>query len=175
MQEQQIQRWRDGAEAAVATICSNEMTGFRRVVDTTVRDYSDQIDEWTAIATVEYINTAGGVARTNLDLKFTSFSGHITALIDYQVLRDKEIERIKKDQERRDRELADDGVKLGLDPYPWTFKKGGTLAAFYDSVKGTNLIVRRKTGKQGNETYELYSLPLDSLCDEDQALVQRLK
>jgi hypothetical protein len=173
--QDQLQRWRDGAEAAVATICSNDITGFRGMVDTTVRDYSDQTDEWSARATVEYINTVGGVERTNLDLKFISTSGHITALIDYDKLRDRETERIQKDQERRDRELADAGIKLGLDPYPWTLKNGGKFAAFYDSVKGTNLIVRRKTGKLGNETYELYSLPLDSLCHEDQALVQRLK
>jgi len=100
----QIQRCRDGAEAAVVTTCSKDITGFRRMVGTTVRDYSDKINEWSATATVEYINTVGGVERTNLDLKFTSFSGHITALIDYEKIWDKEMDRIRKDQERRDRE-----------------------------------------------------------------------
>lgn len=65
-----LARYRAGAESAARAACTNEVTGLRGIISLDVQTSDDNFMNWTASATVEYINQIGGVDRTNLDFKF---------------------------------------------------------------------------------------------------------
>jgi hypothetical protein len=65
-----IARYRAGAENAARTACTNEVVGLRGIIALDVQTYDNNFKNWTANATVEYINHIGGVDRTNIELTF---------------------------------------------------------------------------------------------------------
>jgi hypothetical protein len=56
----------------------------------------------------------------------------------------------------------------GIEPHTWTFKQGGQFAGYFDSIRGTNIMVKSQAGAG------VFALPIGLLCDEDQALIARI-
>jgi hypothetical protein len=70
-----LTRYRAGAEQAVRVACTNEVTGLRQFIRLDVSTYGQNVKEWKATATVEYVNHVGGIDRTNLEFEFDTFGG----------------------------------------------------------------------------------------------------
>jgi hypothetical protein len=68
--EDKIARYRAGAENAARIACTNEIVGLRGIIALDVQTYDNNFKNWTANATVEYINHIGSVDRTNIELTF---------------------------------------------------------------------------------------------------------
>ena len=68
--ESKIERYRATAETAARVACTNEVTGLRNIINLEVETSDQNFMNWSASATVEYINALGGVDRTNIELKF---------------------------------------------------------------------------------------------------------
>jgi hypothetical protein len=65
-----LARYRASAEDTARAECTNEITGLRNIITLDVETSDDNFRNWTATATVEFINQIGGVDRTNLVLQF---------------------------------------------------------------------------------------------------------
>lgn len=77
--QSQVDHWRDQAYSVMLQGCTNEVTGLTKVIDHSIDDQSDQLSNWKAKATVEYINHFGGIDRTNVYYRFgSSFGGLYT-------------------------------------------------------------------------------------------------
>jgi hypothetical protein len=70
-------RLRAAAPDALKKACLETVTGFTRIIDPCLSDYDDNPDKWTADATLEFVNTRGGVERTNLAFVFVVLSGEL--------------------------------------------------------------------------------------------------
>jgi len=78
-----LARYRAGAEQAVREECTNQVIGLRSIIDEHTVTYDDNFMKWTASATVEYINSVGGVGRTNLEFNTTTMMGDIAWVQKY--------------------------------------------------------------------------------------------
>jgi hypothetical protein len=65
-----LARYRASAESAARAECTNEVTGLRNIINLDVETSDANFRNWSATATVEFINQIGGVDRTNLVLQF---------------------------------------------------------------------------------------------------------
>jgi|ERR1035437_2279860 hypothetical protein len=65
--------FRAGADFAVRTACTNDVTGLRQIISVDASTYDDNLAKWKASATVEFINHIGGVDRTNLYYRINHF------------------------------------------------------------------------------------------------------
>jgi len=74
---QKLADFRAGAEVAVRVACTNEVTGLRQFIHMDVSTYGQSVKEWTATATVEYVNHFGGIDRTNLEFQFDELLGDL--------------------------------------------------------------------------------------------------
>lgn len=72
---QALERLRAQTRQAILEECTNEVVGIRTIIRASADDSSDAIVKWKGYAEVEYINTAGGVQRTNLQMIFMSAYG----------------------------------------------------------------------------------------------------
>jgi hypothetical protein len=68
--------FRAGADFAVRTACTNDVTGLRRIIRVDASTYDNNLAKWKASATVEFINHIGGVDRTNLYYRFYNSIGY---------------------------------------------------------------------------------------------------
>jgi hypothetical protein len=87
--EERSWRWKSEAPAAVATVCSNEVVGFRRMMGNVyvlTHDNPNVPGKWTANAEVEFINTVGGAEVTNLPMTFSAVNGEICAGVDFRAI-----------------------------------------------------------------------------------------
>src|ERR1035437_1945985 len=76
--------FRAGANFAVRTACTNDVTGLRQIISVDASIDDENFVKWKASATVEFINHIGGVDRTNLYYRFNNFQGHLSCLHDYE-------------------------------------------------------------------------------------------
>ena len=58
------------ARALMLPEVTNQVVGLRSIIQNFVNTQSQDTNQWTGFATVEYINHAGGVDRTNLFFQF---------------------------------------------------------------------------------------------------------
>ena len=70
-----LNRYRTSAENLVRVACTNEVTGLRQFISMDVSPYGQNVKEWKATATVEFINHLGGIDRTNLEFQFDTLGG----------------------------------------------------------------------------------------------------
>jgi hypothetical protein len=70
-----LMRFRADAEQSAREACTNEVVGLRQIIYLHEDTTDDNFMKWTASATVEFINSVGGVERTNLDFKFGTING----------------------------------------------------------------------------------------------------
>ena len=70
-----LAHYRASAENLVRVACTNEVTGLRQFIRMDVSIYGQNVKEWKATATVEYINHLGGIDRTNLEFVFDTLGG----------------------------------------------------------------------------------------------------
>jgi len=74
---QRLDRYRAVAEQAVRINCTNHVIGLRQFIRMDVSTYDQNVKQWKASATVEYINHLGGIDRTNLEFEFDTFGGDL--------------------------------------------------------------------------------------------------
>ena len=55
--------------------CTNNVVGLSRIISVTVQDWDEQPSNWTGHVTAEFMNTMGGVGRTNIDYWFDPHGG----------------------------------------------------------------------------------------------------
>lgn len=77
--EARMWRWRREAEDEVKKVCTNEIVGFRRVIQVSSSTSSDAFNAWSAEAKAEFINATGGIEVTNFPVLFLANSGKISA------------------------------------------------------------------------------------------------
>jgi hypothetical protein len=79
---ERVDNWRDMAERAMMSECSN-LVGFHRIVGSPyVLDQSDNPTNWDGRAEAEFVNKVGGIERTNLRVKFQVYYGKISAHVE---------------------------------------------------------------------------------------------
>lgn len=66
---QTLARFRREAEPAMLKECTNYL-GFTRMIDHSINTYDDQVSNWTGNATIDFLNSVGGMQRTNLFFLF---------------------------------------------------------------------------------------------------------
>ena len=62
------------AEIAFRAAVTNQVVGLNRIISTEIEDEDGSIAKWRADATVEYVNSVGGIDRTNLPFRFQLIS-----------------------------------------------------------------------------------------------------
>jgi hypothetical protein len=62
------------AEIAFRAAITNQVVGLNRIISTEIEDEDGSIAKWRADATVEYVNSVGGIDRTNLPFRFQLIS-----------------------------------------------------------------------------------------------------
>jgi hypothetical protein len=62
--------WRAEARTQAMLECSNAVVGLTRIISVAVRDAAQDRNEWTALATAEFVNRVGGIERTNVRLRY---------------------------------------------------------------------------------------------------------
>jgi hypothetical protein len=72
-----LARYRASAEAGVRDACTNYTVGLRGILYLRADTSADNFMQWTAKATVEFINPVGGVDRTNLEFKPSVMGGQM--------------------------------------------------------------------------------------------------
>jgi len=70
----------DQARQEVLEECTNRVAGLNRIIALNFDDQSTNVSEWSASATVEYMNVVGGIQRTNLSFRFEGFGSGIICL-----------------------------------------------------------------------------------------------
>lgn len=65
-----LERFKGEAKTSMLEDCTNVVVGLRLVVGSRVDDLADNPAQWSGEATVDYVNRAGGVERTNLVFRF---------------------------------------------------------------------------------------------------------
>ena len=79
-----LARFRTEANSAALKEATNEITGLNKIIDLSVNDSSDEMTNWSAVVTAEYMNHVGGIDRTNLHLLFWEVTGKgLVAEADY--------------------------------------------------------------------------------------------
>jgi hypothetical protein len=68
-------RFRAGADNAVLAACTNYTVGLKSIISLQCDTDDNNFLNWTATATVEYINTVGGIERTNYEFRPQIFNG----------------------------------------------------------------------------------------------------
>jgi hypothetical protein len=77
-----IRQQRSKAKGLLLAECTNSVTGINRIIDVFVDDSDASASKWKGRATVEYINSVGGVDRTNLQFIFITPSGNLFCMVD---------------------------------------------------------------------------------------------
>ena len=90
------------AKGLAAEVCTNEVIGFRRIVNPPLILFNGGADptNWTAEADVEYINKQGGVEVTNLPIMFWMTAGKLYAATDMRVVFERGHQEFLKEMER---------------------------------------------------------------------------
>ena len=78
--DHKLNRYRKSAESLVRAACTNEVTGLRQFISMDISTYGQNVKEWKATATVEYVNHLGGIDRTNLEFVFETLGGDFDCL-----------------------------------------------------------------------------------------------
>ena len=70
------------ARKEVLEECTNKVVGLNRIIALNLDDHGSNVSQWRAEATLEYVNSIGGVQRTNLNFRFEGFGSGIICLQD---------------------------------------------------------------------------------------------
>ncbi|MDB6109176.1 MAG: hypothetical protein JWR69_926 [Pedosphaera sp.] len=93
-------RLMEEAESKMLQELTNTVTGFKFLVSHYVSSTNANPSEWTGNATAEFVNTVGGVERTNLPFIFSqiTFEGtnHMICLLDRKKLFEESLNRASK-------------------------------------------------------------------------------
>lgn len=73
--DKHLEAWRSQAQFLMLSAATNDIIGFRRLIDSKVEDYERAVSNWTGTVTAEYINSVGGVSRTNCLYIFQVYGG----------------------------------------------------------------------------------------------------
>lgn len=82
---EQMKYCRAQTDAAIREACTNAVPGIHAFVNVSADDASDAIVKWKGSAEFDYVNSVGGIDRTNLQFVFerTSYgTGRIFCLVD---------------------------------------------------------------------------------------------
>ncbi len=84
-----VRRYESEAEANMLKECSN-YAGFSRVLDHYISASDKPMSDWVGHATIDFVNKAGGVERTNLQFRYIEINNTCMAIMDEGALLDRQ-------------------------------------------------------------------------------------
>jgi DNA-directed RNA polymerase subunit RPC12/RpoP len=91
---------------AVLQGATNAVPGITAIVEILLADSDPNISNWWATVEVDYIPPLGGMARTNIPLKFIGYATHsdvVAGLVYEDVVAVLDYEKLEKDEARREK------------------------------------------------------------------------
>jgi hypothetical protein len=165
---ERVERWRREAPEEVRKSSTNYVVGFTRINRIEVSgDYSSyDSKKWQATATVDFVNTTGGIEHTNLPFRFEAYSDYIYAEDNFPTLMQRLDEDLAKihSEAKLSRELLDKAHDEALrrlaagtvgGPRTWTFQKGAKLVGTFVRFQGSNAIIISRASDGQDLTVQL--------------------
>jgi hypothetical protein len=76
--------------------CTNALPGIQRVIEVSIDNSADRVSAWRGRATLDFVNHAGGIDRTNLHFVFGTPYGDMLCTLDAQWIANTESNRLEQ-------------------------------------------------------------------------------